>query len=173
MKQPALVRLDFIAQPARAPAVGLALCALGLAVAVTVGVLFDGKVSERNRLDAEVNSALQSRAPKLPSSVHSAEEAAKIQSELSIPWSLLLTELEAAGKDSASAVSLLQVEPDPGKHTVRITAEARSLPAALAYLQRLQQSKVLRYPMLESHELKKDDPEHPVRVKLAAEWQTG
>ena len=135
-------------------------------------MLFDGQVNERNRLDAAVNSAQQSRAANRPSSVHSTEEAAKIQSELSIPWSLLLTELEAAGKDSGSTVSLLQVEPNPGKHSLRITAEARSLPAALAYLKRLQQSKVLRYPMLESHELKKDDPEHPVRVKLAAEWQT-
>jgi len=31
---------------------------------------------------------------------------------------------------------------------------------------------VLRYPMLESHELRKDDPEHPLRIKLSAEWRT-
>jgi hypothetical protein len=42
----------------------------------------------------------------------------------------------------------------------------------LAYLKRLQESAVLRYPMLESHERRKDDPEHPLRIKLSAEWRT-
>ncbi len=172
MKRPVAVRLDFAAEPRQAPLVGAILFAIGLAAAVAVGVTFNGQITERNRLDAELNAATSSRGPHMPSSVHSAEEAAKVEAELSIPWSQLLSELEAAGKDSEATVSLLQIEPDPGKHVVRITAEAKSLPAALAYLQRLQQSKVLRYPMLESHELKKDDPEHPVRVKLAAEWHT-
>jgi hypothetical protein len=172
MKNPVAVRLDFVAAPRQAPLAGALLLALGLGAAITVGVLFDGQVTERNRLDAELNAATSHRGPKTGSSVKSAEEAAKIEAELSIPWSQLLSELESAGHDSGSTVSLLQVEPDPGKHIVRITAEAKSLPAALAYLQRLQQSKVLRYPMLESHEFKKDDPEHPVRVKLAAEWRT-
>jgi hypothetical protein len=26
--------------------------------------------------------------------------------------------------------------------------------------------------MLDSHELRKDDPQHPIRVKLSAEWHT-
>jgi hypothetical protein len=43
---------------------------------------------------------------------------------------------------------------------------------ALAYVRRLQRSAVLRHPMLESHERRKDDPEHPLRVKLSAEWRT-
>ena len=172
MKLPALVRLDFVAAPRQAPLAGVLLLAVGLGAAITVGVMFDGQVTERNRLDAELNATSSARGPKVSSSLHSSDEAAKVEAELSIPWSQLLSELESAGKDSEATVSLLQVEPDPGKHIVRITAEAKSLPAALAYLQRLQQSKVLRYPMLESHELKKDDPEHPVRVKLAAEWHT-
>jgi hypothetical protein len=89
-----------------------------------------------------------------------------------VPWSSLLAELEAASQDVESTVSLLEVEPDPAKHVVRITAEARTLPDALAYLERLQKSTMLRYPMLESHELRKDDPQRPVRVKLSAEWRT-
>jgi hypothetical protein len=92
--------------------------------------------------------------------------------ELAIPWTKLLTELEAASNDMASQVSLLHVEPDADKHVVRITAEVRSLPDALAYLERLQRSPVLRYPMLESHERRKDDPEHAVRIKIAAEWRS-
>jgi hypothetical protein len=172
MKRPKAVQLDFVAPPRQAPLAGALLLAIGLGAAVAVGLLFDARVTERNRLDAQMNSMTSNRTSRLPSAIRSAEDAAKIEAELSIPWSQLLTELESAGSDSASTVSLLQVEPDPGKHVVRITAEAKTLPDALAYLQRLQKSKVLRYPMLESHELKKDDPEHPVRVKLAAEWHT-
>ena len=74
--------------------------------------------------------------------------------------------------DSASTVSLLQVEPDAAKKLVRITAEVRALPDGLAYLKRLQKSPVLRHPMLESHERRKDDPEHPLRIRLSAEWNT-
>ncbi len=55
---------------------------------------------------------------------------------------------------------------------MRITAEVRALPDAFAYLKRLQKSAVLRYPMLESHERRKDDPEHPIRITLSAGWRT-
>ena len=172
MKHPRRVRLDFVAPPAGTPRLGAALCVVGLATAVTVSLLFDGALTERNRLDAAVTAISQPRGPHSAADGKAAEEAQVVERELSIPWSRLLTELESAAKDTADTVSLLQVEPDPAKRSVRITAEARSLPAALAYLERLQRSKVLRFPMLESHEFKKDDPEHPVRVKLAAEWQT-
>jgi hypothetical protein len=95
-----------------------------------------------------------------------------VERELGIPWTRLLAELEAAGQDSGVSVSLLLVEPDPGKQLVRITAEVRALPDALAYLERLQKSEVLRHPMLESHERRKDDPDHPLRITLSAGWRT-
>jgi hypothetical protein len=54
---------------------------------------------------------------------------------------------------------------------VRITGESRDLPMVLAYLDRLQTSALLRYPMLDTHEIKADDPQHPVRFALTAEWR--
>jgi hypothetical protein len=172
MKTPRRIRLDFVAPVHRAPRVGAVLCVAGLAAAVGVGLAFDARLTERSRLDAELGALSQPRRVASPADVKAAEEAATIERELAVPWSLLLAELEAASHDVSAKVSLLQVEPDPSKRTVEITAEVRSLPDALAYLERLQQSKVLRYPMLESHERRKDDPEHPLRVKLAAEWRT-
>jgi hypothetical protein len=35
---------------------------------------------------------------------------------------------------------------------------------------RLQATQSLRYPMLDSHEIKPDDPQHPVRFALTADW---
>ncbi|HUO94935.1 MAG TPA: hypothetical protein VMT92_01775 [Steroidobacteraceae bacterium] len=171
MRAPRRVRLDFVAPVHEARGQGIALCVLGVATALAVGVAFEMKFSERNELDATLSAISMSARPQGPAALRSAEDASAIERELSIPWSQLLAELEAASHDSASTIALLQVEPDPTKRIVKITAEARTLPAALEYLQRLQKSPLLRYPMLESHERKKDDPEHPVRVKLAAEWR--
>jgi hypothetical protein len=167
------VRLDFVASVHRAPVTGAVLCALGVAAALAVGVAFHRQLAERSRLDAALGAIAQPRhrGPS-PDSLKHAAEAAKVERELEIPWTRLLTELEAASNDSASTVSLLLVEPDPYKQVVRITAEVRSLPDALAYLERLQKSAILRHPMLESHERRKDDPQHPLRIKLSAEWRT-
>ena len=169
---PRPVRLDFVAPVHQAPLAGAALCAVGLAAALALGLAFDRKLAERNRLDAAFGARAQPRhgAP-TPESLKSAAEAATVERELSIPWTRLLAELEAASRDSAASVSLLHVEPDLGKQLVRITAEVRALPDALTYLKRLQKSAVLRHPMLESHERRKDDPEHPLLIKLSAEWR--
>ena len=169
---PRPVRLDFAAPVHQAPLAGAALCAVGLVVALALGMAFNRKLAERSRLDAALGATAQPHhgAP-TPESLKAAAEAATVARELGIRWTRLLAELEAASHDSAASVSLLHVEPDPGKKLVRITAEVRTLPDALAYLKRLQKSAVLRFPMLESHERRKDDPEHPLRIKLAAEWR--
>jgi hypothetical protein len=172
-KLPRPVRLDFVAPVHRAPLAGAALLVAGLAAAITLGLAFDRALAERDRLDAALGATVQPRrSPPTAESLKSAAEAATVERELAIPWTRLLAELEAASHDSASSVSLLLVEPDPGKQLVRITAEVRALPDAVAYLKRLQKSEVLRHPMLESHERRKDDPQHPLRIKLSAEWRT-
>jgi hypothetical protein len=52
-----------------------------------------------------------------------------------------------------------------------VIAEARSLTAALRYVQRLQQSRTLAHPLLDSHEVRGDVPERPVRVQITADWK--
>jgi hypothetical protein len=170
---PRPVRLDFVAPVHQAPLAGAALFLAGLAAALAVGVAFDRQLAERARLDAALGAVPRPRqSVPTPESLKRTAEAAAIERELDIPWTRLLADLEAASHDSGASVSLLSVEPDPAKQLVRITAEVRALPDALAYLRRLQQSEVLRYPMLESHERRKDDPQHPLRIKLTAEWRT-
>jgi hypothetical protein len=173
-KLPRPVRLDFVAPVREAPVAGAALCLVGLAAALAVGVAFNRELVERSRLDAALAATARPRhrsAP-TPESLKHAAEAAAVERELSVPWTRLLAELEDASHDTATSVSLLLVEPDPSKQLVRITAEVRTLPDALAYLKRLQKSPVLRFPMLESHERRKDVAEHPVRIKLSAEWRS-
>lgn len=173
MSRPRYVRLDFVVPVYRTPLVGAVLCLAGLAVSVGLGLSFDRKLAERSQLDLALGAIATPRhkAP-TPEALKVAAEAVAVERELSVPWTRLLAELEAASHDSASSVSLLLVEPDVAKKLVRITAEVRALPDALAYLKRLQKSAVLLHPMLESHERRKDDPDHPLRIKLSAEWRT-
>jgi hypothetical protein len=170
---PRPVRLDFVASVHEAPLAGAALCALGVSAAIALGLAFSEKLAERSRLDGALSAATahkpRARAP-TPESLKRAAESAMVERELDVPWSRLLADLEAASRDKAGSISLLNVEPDAVKQVVRITAEVRELPDALTYLQRLQKSAVLRYPMLESHERRKDDPDHPLRIRLSAEW---
>jgi hypothetical protein len=65
----------------------------------------------------------------------------------------------------------LSVEPDPDKRRVRIDGESKDLGAALVYLAKLQASRTLSYPMLDSHEVKGDDKDHPVRFAMTAQWR--
>jgi anion-transporting ArsA/GET3 family ATPase len=167
------IRLDFVAPVHQAPLAGAGLLIMGLAASLAVGIAFHRTLAERSRLEDELGATAQPRhGPPTPESIKRASEAATVERELGVPWTRLLAELEAASQDTANSVSLLLVEPDPKKQVVRITAEVRALPDAIAYLKRLQKSEVLRYPMLESHERRKDDPQHPVRIKLSAEWRT-
>ncbi len=102
----------------------------------------------------------------------SAEEAGPVVAELGAPWSLLLQELETASQDIGGAVAVLAVEPDRDKGRIRIVAETRDLATALAYILRLQKSNALRYPMLDSHEVRAEDHDQPVRFQLSAEWKS-
>ena len=173
MTAPRPLRLDFVAPVHASPLAGAALFVLGVAAALAVGLAFGRELAERSRLDAALGAAARPHhvAP-APDSLERAAAAAATERELGTAWTRLLAELEAASHDTASTVALLQVEPDPAKQRVRITAEVRVLNDALAYLRRLQRIAVLRHPMLESHERRKDDPEHPLRITLSAEWRT-
>ena len=171
MRHPAPILLDLVAPVHRSRRTGIALCMLGLAAAAMVGTVFMQTVSERDRLDAQLGAQAKPRHTPSATEQRAAAELDGARRELTVPWVRLLTELESAAVDSASSVAVLQIEPDPVKRVVKITAEARSLGAGLDYLQRLQKSAVLRYPLLESHSYKKDDPQHAVLVKLSAEWR--
>ena len=174
MSRPPQVYLDFAVPAQRVRSRGYLLCLAGLALATAIGFAFTGVLAEREHLDAQLSLiAPQHHATGAadPAAVAAEAELHVAADALSTPWTELLAELESASQDMASRVSILQIQPDAAKHLVRITAEVRTLPDAFAYLQRLQQSQLLRYPMLESHERRKDDPQQPLRITLSAEWR--
>ncbi len=152
----------------------------GIAVAVIGALCLSAVLIQKHSLNAQ-RQGLELRRDALAGSLqrgHNAESVAGLSSqtaektvrELGTPWSQLLAELESASSDETGNIALLSIEPDHAKHRVRVTAEARTLELAIAYVQRLRKTNVLLYPMLENHELRTDDKDHPVRFQIAADW---
>jgi hypothetical protein len=168
------IDIDFVGRRAPLTLASGVLLALGMAAAAGAYLEYRQLDSRRAGLELKLDAALRSnhRDPALEARAAGLnEQAGRLAVELGTPWTRLLAELEAASRDSSAQIALLSVEPDHSKHDVHVTGESRDLPLALAYVQRLQASAVLRYPMLDSHDVKTDDPQRPVRFALTAEWR--
>jgi hypothetical protein len=167
------LKLDFVQRRSRGGPIGTVVAALGILCLGAVLV-------QRHELAARLaglelrNAALTERANGSHANQSvaglDAQDAEKTVRELGTPWSQLLAQLETASSDTATDVAVLAVEPDHAKHRVKITAEARDLDRALSYVQRLRKAPNLRYPMLDSHELRTEDKDHPVRFQVSADW---
>jgi hypothetical protein len=169
-----LVSVDFVAQRPRLTLTGAALLVLGVGAAVATYAEYHFMQARRAGLEVKLEAALRRNLPPAGRDARSPgyeEAAGRMAQELGTPWTRLLAELEAASRDSTGEVAVLSIEPDHGKRNVHITGETRDLPRALAYVQRLQASTLLRYPMLDSHEVKTDDAQRPVRFAMTAEWR--
>jgi len=167
------LELDFAGSRARGGVLGVALACAGALALGLVALQLHGLHGQRAGL--ELRAAALQRAQQHGATLDSVaglgrQNAEKTVRELVTPWSELLAELERAGSDTSGDVAVLSIEPDHAKHRVRVTAEARTLVLALSYVQRLHKSQALHYPMLDSHEIKADDKDHPVRFQLSAEW---
>jgi hypothetical protein len=169
-----LVCIDFVGRRPAVTLVGGVLLLAGVGAAIAAGLEYQQLESRRAGLELKLEAVSRHGERRAAQDAESAtlnEEAARLAYQLGTPWTKLLAELEAASHDSDGQVALLSVEPDQTKHNVHITGESRDLPVALAYIDRLQSSSLLRYPMLDSHEVRSDDPQRPVRFALTAEWR--
>jgi len=151
---------------------GAALLAVGVVAAGLVLADYWSDSARREGLEVRLADLQPVRTARKPDKAAQriTEENRAALADLTMPWSRLLRELEVASADSRDSVAVLGVEPDRDKRQVRVLAEARTLPIALAYVERLQKSQALRYPMLESHEVQQRDPQRPVRFQIKAEW---
>lgn len=169
-----LVNVDFVNQRSRVTLAGALLLLLGVSAAAGTYAEYRYIQARRAGLELKLEAAARRNhhEPALDArAVGFAEAAGRMAEQLGTPWTKLLAELEGASHDTSGQVAVLSIEPDAIKRNVHITAESKDLPLALAYVQRLQASSLLRYPMLDSHEVKADDPQRPVRFAMTAEWR--
>jgi Tfp pilus assembly protein PilN len=86
---------------------------------------------------------------------------------LSLRWNELFAALEST---RPSGVALLAIEPDPGKSSLKLTAEAKTADDMLDYVERLQSAGGLADVVLASHQIKQGDPLQPLRFVVLASW---
>ena len=168
------VLLDFAAPRIRTTVTGVLLLLFGLCAVSAAVFEYRHEVMKQAGLELKLAAELRRSSRQPANDVHAArltEEASAIARELGTPWTEVLAELEIASQETKGQIAVLSVEPDHDKHRVRINAESRDLALALAYVRRLQSSKSLRFPMLDSHEVVAADNEHPIRFAMTADWR--
>jgi TRAP-type C4-dicarboxylate transport system substrate-binding protein len=165
--------LDFAGGRSGGGIAGMAMATAGLLALAAVAVHLHSVSAQRAGLELRhaqlVRQHNSQTAPKAIAGLP-AQSAAGTVRELATPWSALLAELERASQDTSGSVAVLVIEPDHAKHRVHLTAEARSLELAIAYVQRLRKVQALHFPMLDNHELVKDEHERPIRFQVSTDW---
>lgn len=169
--------LDYQRSNATVTKTGLALLLTGLLVALYTTYQFS--VAEQALAIAEAHAGnlehqikrgntTAKPAPLTPDQQQEAKLANDILMQLAQPWSGLFKALETNNTDK---IALLAIQPDTGKHSIRIKGEARNFNALLAYIQLLEQSNTMTDITLLNHEINQQVAEKPVRFTFTANWR--
>jgi Tfp pilus assembly protein PilN len=169
--------LDFVPRRAPARVIAQLLCVGALLAAAWLAYTYQGLQAELHEAQSRLQWQ-QKRAHPPPAVPLSKEALARLQAELkmarqvgerlTVPWDNLFRELEASVGDQ---VTLLSIEPDREKRQLRITAEARNLPAMLEYERRLRELPSFQEAYVVSHQVQTADAQRPVRFVMSAQWR--
>ena len=163
------IDLDFAARGRRSPWAGAVLFAVALAVAGDAAWSY---VHARRQLaQAEMLLARSHPRHAARAVAASAEELAAARDtvqRLALPWPGLFGALESAASDD---VALLAIEPDPRAGKVTLSGDSKDYLAALTYVLNLSRSDALSSVELVRHEVKQNDPRHPVAFSVSAAWK--
>lgn len=170
-------RLDF--QPQRPGLLPVVLCLAGALLAADAW-LEDSALRERQAEGEARLAQLQRRAERLaagqrearPENVFTPDESKALRQTLAalrIDWEALFSGIDRAAGEQ---VSLLAIRPNIAGKSLQISGEARDLAAALAFVEALRQAPLANVALL-SHQIKSNDPQHPVIFEIAATWLTG
>jgi len=159
----------------RVPLVAWVLLAAALVVAFDAGLQFVTLNDELARAESASNEgragsarpARQAR-PLDPSQAGEFGQAKLVIQRLALPWDDVFRAVETAATER---VALLALQPDSQKGEVSITGEAADYVAILAFVERLGRPGRLSGVHLVRHELKQDDPQHPMAFIIVAQWR--
>ncbi|AXW62086.1 hypothetical protein CJO94_09110 [Ralstonia solanacearum] len=97
-----------------------------------------------------------------------AKESRTVLSALTVPWQDLLAIVEGYREHD---VALIGIDQTPAQGQIRITAEAKDFDALIGYLKYLQESRLLREAVLNTHLIETTVPGVPVRFQVTAVWR--
>lgn len=117
------------------------------------------------RARAPVVVAVASAQPKISEVQAAAVNAAVMQ--LNLPWRALH---DAIGAATPPTIAMLALEPDARKRSMKITAEAKTSDAMIAYVEELKRQELFAGVVLTRHEINDQDANRPIRFQIEAEW---
>lgn len=166
---PPRLEIDCIAPPRRRWRAGTVLLVAALAVAAHGAVRYRDIARERaplatklELLDAGPRDARPGSAARL---TEEAKNVRTVLRQLTLPWPQMIESVESTGSEQ---VALLQLQPEPERRLLRLTAEAGTQEAMLQYVRRLGESKMLGEVHLVSHEIQRESPSHAVQFVAQA-----
>ena len=162
------LELDYMAAAQRLRWQGVALLAVALAVAGILVAHYRAIQAERVALSARLELLDAGYAIGRPAAVKPEQEERVVETvlhQLTVPWPQMIESIEAT---ASNEVVLLQLQPEPERRIVRLTAEAGSPEAMLDYVRRLGESKLLDGAHLVSHQIRREDAVHPVQFVAQA-----
>lgn len=170
------LRLDYCVSPEKSRA-GAVVLVVGVLLATAAFLEYralreelpawESKVAEIRKSGQRSASGAPRDSRELETVAREVKAAHAAIQRLSLPWDKLFGALESA---RTSGVALLVIEPDPGKGTVKLTAEARSDTDMLDYVERLQAADTLADVSLAGHQTKPGDPLKALRFVVIAAW---
>ncbi|HXU94307.1 MAG TPA: hypothetical protein VFP33_11700 [Gallionella sp.] len=93
------------------------------------------------------------------------KHANEVLHQLGLPWERLFRAVESSGSKD---VVLLALEPDMEKRVIKISGEAKNIPAMLGYVTQLGEQDVFVSVYLQSHQVQQQSQDKPVRFALLA-----
>jgi hypothetical protein len=175
---PPAFTLDFVPRRARPSLLGWLIL---LAAALIAGAVALEYFDALDRLDdAQQRLAraeyLQARAQGLrdtrkqtPVPDADLRHAARLAATLQGPWQHLMPQLEAAGNED---ITLLSLQADTAKAQINVAGEARSLEAVFAYAHRIDQQAGFASVQVQNYEFHKVGTQDLVQFKLSARWRS-
>lgn len=167
------IRLDY--QHSRSfPWIGAVLLMAALGGALSAGVYYRNLYFKADAWEMKLARNEHNR-PRQQQSSQTARPAADVALEvkhanevlrqLGLSWERLFRAVESAGSKD---VVLLDLEPDMEKRVMKISGEARNIPAMLAYITQLGEQDMFESVYLLSHQVQQQSQDKPVRFALVA-----
>lgn len=144
----------------------------GIALLIEMSVSYDRLQNDRNITNEKLlTSSIRSDTHRNDSSYRFTDkdfaEARQIINRISVPWSEFFVGLESADNPN---VAILTIQPDIKTGLLRMEGEAKDYAAVLTLIARLRVTKPFSGVFLLHHEIKRDDPRHPVAFALSMNW---
>jgi hypothetical protein len=161
------IELNLAGRERRSPWAGAVLFAVALAVAGDAAWSY----VHARRTIAQAERLIARSHPRVAPRAVPAEEVAAARDtvqRLALPWPGLFGALESAASDD---VALLAIEPDARAGKVILSGDSKDYLAALTYVLNLSRAETLSGVELVRHEVKSNDPRHPVAFSVSASWK--